>query len=66
MTKSVGRDVAVKGTEPRVHQHGPEVQTDRHTIRMPMRRWRTFGGGSTSLSRSRMCEFVDERIRLRE
>jgi starvation-inducible DNA-binding protein len=36
MTKSFEADVPLKGTEPLVHQHAPEIQAYGHTIRMPI------------------------------
>ena len=36
MTKSIDIDVVLKGTEPLVHQHAPEIQPYAHIIRMPI------------------------------
>jgi hypothetical protein len=53
MAKPTKAVVALKMAEPLVRQHAPEIQGYGHTIKMPIRRWRTSSGGSTSISRSR-------------
>jgi hypothetical protein len=68
MTKSVETDVALKGAEPLVRQHASEIQAYGHLVRMPIAL--SFIGADRDdagrLDAVAGCEFLDDRVRLRE